>query len=194
VSAAVARRGPTGTAGPSTMSMAVRIGPGGSLVWSPEPGVAAVGAHHLTDTRVRLATTARLAWRDEWTLGRYGEEPGTWRSRIRITVAGRPLLASDLATGPAAESWASRSVLAAARAVSTLSLVDPVLLPGEDGPRSRATFGSATGLCLPLSGPAVQIVAWGNDLRDCRATVAQLLQTNGLSDDLPTVASSPLNN
>ena len=189
VGATIARRGLTDRAGPSSTIVVVRVGAGASLIWSPEPGVAAVGSHHETEARVWLATAARLAWRDEWTLGRYGEEPGTWRSRTRITMAGRPLLASDLATGPAAEGWPSRSVLGGARAVSSLTLVDPGLFPAQNGSRSRASFGTATGLCVPLSGPAVQIMTWGGDLLDCRATVARLLEMHGLSEDLPTVVS-----
>jgi urease accessory protein UreH len=189
LSATIARRGPAGTSGPSSASTVVRIGPRASLIWSPEPGVAAEGANHRTDTRVWLEPTARLAWREEWTLGRYGEEAGTWRSRNRVTIAGRPLLTSDLASGTSAAGWARRSVLAGARAVSTLTLVDPVRLPTENRPRSRASSGSAHGFCVPLSGPAVQVMAWGDDLADCQATVTQLLDMNRLCYDLSTVRS-----
>jgi urease accessory protein len=176
LSATVARKGPAGTAAPSSTGIAVRIGAGGSLVWSPEPGVAAEGAHHQTEARVRLASGARLAWHDEWVLGRHGEEPGTWRSRIRITMSGRPILASELASGPGAEGWASRAVLARARAFSTLCLVDPGRFSRAAAPSSTASLGTATGVGLPVSDQAVQLTAWGENLLDCRMTIDQLVK------------------
>ena len=163
VSAAVARRG----RGPSLVAVAARVASDGRLEWSPEPGVAAAGADHVSDVRVRLAAGARLVWRDEWVLGRVGEDPGSWRSRIRIVYDGRPLLASDLGTGPMAPGWRSRAVLAGARAVSSLVVVDP----GVDFDPGRAASGNAVGVRLPLAGPGVQVTSWGDDLTDCRKTV-----------------------
>ena len=110
VGATVARRGPF-PGRSSTIATVIRVGPSGSLTWQPEPGVASFGADHLSEVRVRLASDAKLTWRDEWVLGRHDEGPGTWRSRIRISVGARPLLVSELAAGPAAPGWTSRFVL-----------------------------------------------------------------------------------
>lgn len=173
VSATVARRGASlGT--PSCTAVAVRVGAGGSLVWSPEPGVAAAGADHVSEARVRLAAGARLVWRDEFVLGRVGEGPGTWRSRLRVSVGGRVVLASEVAAGPAAPGWTSRAVLAGARAVSTVVIIDGGFSPrGRKAGRWEGPCTSA--IALPLTGPGVQITAWGSDLAGCRAGVEALM-------------------
>lgn len=168
VSATVARRG----RGESLVAVAVRVAEGGSLAWNPEPGVAAAGAVHLSDVRIRLAAETRLVWKDEWVLGRFGEDPGSWRSRVRIVYDGRPVLTSDLATGPAAAAWPSPGVLAGAGAVSSIVMIDPE----EAFDARRVSCGSALGVCLPLHGPGVQIIAWGEDLGDCRKAVDELSQ------------------
>lgn len=168
-SATLARRG----RGPSVSRIVVRLGPGASLAWDPQPGVAACGADHLSDVRVRLAGGARLRWKDEFVLGRHGEAPGTWTSRLRITYEGKPVLSSSLAAGPAAAGWPSRAVLAGARAVSTLVVVDPCRPTPPPGP-ARVESGSARAVSLALPGPGVQVTAWGDDLDSCRWAVAQL--------------------
>jgi urease accessory protein len=179
-SATVARRGPDNEAAPSSLAAAIRVGPGASLEWSPEPGVAAVGADHRNDTRVRMAVDSRLLWREEWTLGRHDEEPGTWRSRMRITMAGRPVLSSDLATGPRATGWECRSVLAGATAVCTLTIIDGTQPDAGTHPVRRLSAGTATGLSLPLVPYGTHITVWGCLLSDCRSALNQLLARSGI--------------
>ena len=170
-SATLARRGPPAGPGVSRMLTAVRIGREASLAWMPEPGIGACGSDHLNETRVRMNADARLIWRDEFVIGRHGENPGTWRSRLRITVGKTVVLSSEVSAGPAAAAWSSRSVLAGARAVSTLVVIDPRLDLG----RASRTSGEATSaVALPLEGPGIQITAWGDDLTDCRDAVESL--------------------
>ncbi len=171
---------------PSTTSTVIRVAPGGALIWNPEPGIAAAGAVHFSDTRVRLAADARLVWWDEWILGRHCEPPGTWRSRSRITMGSHPLLASDLAAGPGAPAWSARSVLASARAVSTVVAIGGPWTR-RPGCSVRLDYRSATGVSLPLVGPGMQFVAWGEVLSDCQIAVGGLLEASGFE-----LASAPV--
>jgi urease accessory protein len=193
VAATLARPGPRPGEGPdasqSVTSTAIRVAPGGALLWKPEPGIAAAGADHFTDTRVRLAAGARLVWWDEWTLGRHREEPGTWRSRSRIIMGNRLLLASDLATGPGAAAWPARSVLAAARAVSSVVVVGDSW-SRHPGCSLRLDHRSASGVSLPLAGPGAQFVAWGQVFSDCHLVVRRLLEAAGLPAH-PSAPSAP---
>jgi urease accessory protein len=173
-SATLARRGPRAGLGPSITLTAVRIGRDASLEWTPEPGIGACGSDHLNESRVRMDGGARLVWRDEFVIGRHGEDPGTWRSRLRITVGNSVVLSSETAAGPGAPGWANRSVLDGARVVSTLVVIDP----GLDLDRASRTSGeAASAVALPLAGPGVQITGWGHDLADCRRAVESLATT-----------------
>jgi urease accessory protein len=142
------------------------------LDWDPEPGVAASGADHVSETRVRLAAGACLRWREEFVLGRYGEDPGTWTSRMRVSVEGRVALSSELSAGPASPSGSSQAALAGARAVSTLLLFDPD--PSRLPTRGRFEAPSASAVALPLAESGVQVTAWGDQLGACRSAVEKL--------------------
>lgn len=169
LAATLARRGAPSTR--SCFHADTRVGPGATLCWAVEPGVAAAGADHTSAGDVELADGSRLWWCDEFVLGRSGEEAGTWRSRLRVAVEGVPILASELAAGPGASGWASGAVLAGARAVSTVTVVDTGghVVAGAEWARAPA----ASVVVLPLDGPGVQITAWGNHLRSCRELVAK---------------------
>ena len=69
--ASVALPGPAG--GESRLDVAARIDAGGVLHWAPQPLIAARGARHRATARVELAAAARLLWREEFVLGRFGE-------------------------------------------------------------------------------------------------------------------------
>jgi urease accessory protein len=144
-----------------------------TLRWAPEPGVAANGADHRSETEVLVSNTARLAWRDEFVLGRFGEDPGTWRSHMSVIVGGKPILVSELAAGPAAMGWTSSAVLAGARAVCSMVVVDPNVHGA-----SAVVFLEAPdvrGTALPLTSAGVQFTAWGDRLAECRQVVAKLM-------------------
>ena len=171
-SATVARRGPRDSSGPSNAVTAIRMGAGSSLDWYPEPGIAASGAHHLSDTRIRMREGSRLRWQEGFVVGRHGEEPGTWRSRLRVTVGNRPVLTSETAAGPLSFGWLNRSVLGGARAVSNVVLIGPGCYPSAS---ARTSDRSAQAVALPLGGGhGIQITAWGDDLGDCRDAIASL--------------------
>jgi urease accessory protein len=172
--ATLARRGETGA--PSIMRTEITLANGAALRWLPQPGIAAAGASHLSKTRIVLSPTSRLAWREEIVLGRHGEvEPGSWSSRLEVLVGERPLLVAELGLGPAAPAWRLPTVLGGARALSTLLVVHPPW--GKSPPACRLdSTGSGRAMLLPLEGPCVQVLAWGDDLGSCRLLLGRLLE------------------
>lgn len=183
---AVARRGSRQPAwseiSNSTLNIAVSIASDAMLTWRPEPSVAADGGQHRCDVAVDLAASARLVWRDEFMLERRSQSrPGTWTSRLRVVRDGWPVICTELAVGPGSPLWESPAVLEGARAVSVMVVIDPGHVTGEWAP-TRATEGSATGVALPLAGPGIQVVAWGDDLIDCRSAIERVLLTCGVPD------------
>jgi urease accessory protein len=158
----------------STLRTTVQVGAGATLVWLPEPMIAARGCHHRTDVRVELAAGARLVLREELLLGRHGEQPGAVAARVRIRLDGRPLLHQDLTLGPGAVGWDSAAVTGGRRAFGSLVVVDPAW---EDTPPPAALLGDAAAV-LPLPGPAALVSAVAADalqLRDCLDAALSLL-------------------
>ena len=185
-SATIARRGRNRPvwAGPSgsTLRTNVTVATDGMLTWQPEPGVAADGAQHMSESTVELAGSARLLWRDEFLMERRSDAvPGTWSTRLRVVRDGWPVTCTELSVGPASPLWESPAVLEGARAVSVMVLIDPEVPPATWA-STRATAGSATGVAMPLAGPGVQVVAWGDDLADCRAAMEQSVRGCGAPD------------
>ncbi|HET9171838.1 MAG TPA: urease accessory protein UreD [Actinospica sp.] len=149
----------------STLDITVRIEAGASLVWAPEPLIAAEGARHRTTVRVELAEDARLVWHERTLLGRHGERPGSTVTRLRVRRAGRILLDHALAAGPRHPGSLGPAVTAADRASGTTLIVDPAWSgPPTDylglAPRDAADGAVAA---LPLDGPAVLISALAPD-------------------------------
>lgn len=153
--ASVALPGPA----PSSVRVTARVAEGGRLEWLPEPVVAARGCRHHMETVVTLATRARLVWWEQIVLGRHREASGSILSRFSADVAGRPLLRHELALGPGHPAAGSTAVVGEARAVGSVLLVDPRWT--TDLPPA-ATLG-ATAALLPLTGPALQVVALAGD-------------------------------
>jgi urease accessory protein len=184
--ATVARRGSSQAAwsGPSGSSLETRVDVASDamLAWRPEPGVAADGCQHRVGAVVELAASARLLWRDEFLVDRRTDAPpGTWSSRLRVVRDGWPVVCTELAVGPGSPLWESPAVLEGARAVSLMVVVDPEQSP-QSWTSSRATDASATGVALPLAGPGVQIVAWGDELYDCQATIERMVASCGVPE------------
>jgi urease accessory protein len=138
---------PGRTADWSTLTVTVRLGPGTTLRWLPEPLIAAAGCRHISRAEIDLAPDARLLWRDELICGRHGEPPGDLRQELRVRHAGRPLLAHDLAVGPAAGGWAGPAVLGGARAAGSQLTVN---LPHPEN-------------AMPLAGPGALLVTLADD-------------------------------
>lgn len=163
--AAVALPGSLG--GESRMDVAVRIAEGGSLDWRPEPLIAAHGARHRALARIDLAPSARLLWREEIILGRWGEAPGSVATRLRVLRSGHPLLDHDLALGPDHPGSSGPAVTDGHRAVGGVLIVDPAWEGVEDRAPGAgqvcADFGSGSAAVLPLTGPAVLVAAVAED-------------------------------
>lgn len=148
VSASLALPGPGGAQ--STLACDVRVGPGGRLDWAPEPLIAVRGANHAIHVTVDLAEDAELVWREDVVLGRRaGEGPGSVRSRIRISRAGRVVLDHEFAVGPR--------------------------YPGSLGPSGTAGYRRVTltaELAKDAASPTVKLSFTGADLPDLAHTFA----------------------
>lgn len=157
VSATLVLPGPHGAE--SRFDVEVDVGAGATLVWLPEPVIAARGCRHVSDVRVALAPGARLVLREELLLGRHGEAPGTVRQTVRVELAGRPLYHQQLAVGPDATGWDGPAVTGGHGAIGSLLVVDPAW--GDAPPAALPLDGDAA--LLPLRGPAVLVSALGGD-------------------------------
>jgi urease accessory protein len=164
ISASLLLPGPHGEQ--SSLHTTVRVEAGATLVWLPEPVIAAHGCHHRTDVRVELGPGARLVLREELLLGRHGEQPGAVAQHLQVRIAGRPLLHQDLALGPGAVGWDSAAVTGGRRALGSLVVVDPAW---ADDPPQASLLGN-TAAVMPLAGPAALVSALAPDalaLRRC---------------------------
>ncbi|GAA1371982.1 urease accessory protein UreD [Streptomyces beijiangensis] len=136
------------------------VGDDSELRWLPEQLISAYGSDLRMRTRIDLAPTARLVYREEQILGRYGEMPGTLSTRLTVHRDGRPLLDQELGYGPGAPGgWDGGAVLGGHRAVGQLLIVDPAF--EEKEPEVRILSGTA--VLTPLAGPAVLVTALAPD-------------------------------
>lgn len=167
VSAAVARRGPDSPM--SSFTIRARVGRGASLVWEPETAVAAFGCQMNFEARIELAADSRLWWRDELTLGRFGEPPGSWSSYIHVDRGGRPLLRHHLVLGGESPGATGPAIVGDWRCVASLVVVG-------DAPERRVIEhhdGYAVALAL-AGGDAVLVNAAASDVPALRRLVAGL--------------------
>lgn len=166
----------------SSVHVTATVASDAMLTWRLEPGVATGGRHHRNDAMFEMAGSSRLLWRDEFVIDDTdGSAMGTWASRLRVVRDGWPVVCTELAIGPSSALWESPAVLEGARAVSAMVVVDPE--PASDSWKTtRATDASATGVALPLAGPGIQIVAWGDDLDDCRAALERMVASGGIPE------------
>lgn len=148
----------------SVLSVTLTVAAGARLDYLPEPTVAAAGARHRTDIRADLAAGAALVLRDEVVLGRYGERGGSCRTRLRVDLAGAPLLRHDLDVSGTDEVSLGPAVLAGCRTAGSLLWVAPDGLTAGQMP-SGCTAGVAL---MPLAGPAVLVTALAEDARTLR--------------------------
>ncbi|GAA1930028.1 urease accessory protein UreD [Nocardioides marmoribigeumensis] len=135
----------------------VHVAAGGTLIWLPEPMIAARGCDHLNEVVVRLEDGARFLMREEILMGRHGERGGQVRQRVSVRLAGRPLYRQDLEVGTVES--ASPPVLGEHRAVGSTLVVDP----GWTTRPPAARVLDAGAAVLPLEGPAVLLTALADD-------------------------------
>lgn len=157
VSAMLVLPGPHG--GRSQMQITVQVDEDATLVWMPEPVIAAHGCDHDHDVRVRLERGARMVMREETLLGRHREQPGNFRTTLRVTYDGVPLYHQQLRFGPNADGWNSAAVVGECAAVGSLIAIDPAWMTEAPAP---STFHSDA-VMTPLPGPGVVVSAVARD-------------------------------
>ncbi|MEV0095449.1 urease accessory protein UreD [Streptomyces sp. NPDC050738] len=149
------------------------VGEDAELSWLPEQLISARGSDLRMRTRIDLAPTARLVYREEQILGRHGETSGTLTTRLTVHRAGRPLLDQEVGYGPGAPGgWDGGAVLAGHRALGQLLVVDPVF--EEKKPEVRLL--SETAVLTPLAGPAVLVTALAPDALGLRRLLDDVLR------------------
>ena len=116
--------GPTGR--PSTMTVDANVRAACHLGWQPEPAILVTGCDHRIATRIHLATTATLVWREELVLGRHGEPGGSVAARVVVDRGGRPLIRNEVRLGPSWPDSCGPAGVEDARAVGSLLIVGPV--------------------------------------------------------------------
>lgn len=157
----------------SHMSITVHVEEGATFVWWPEPIIAARDCNHRHDVRISLAPSARMILREEVLLGRYGEIPGDFSSRLRVTCSGAALYDQQLGCGSAADGYDSVAVLGNNGAFGSVIAVDPVW---RDTPPGALAFDKHAAL-TPLAGPGITIGAVASDSLELRE-----LLTRGLNE------------
>ncbi|EGX57246.1 urease accessory protein [Streptomyces zinciresistens K42] len=162
--------------GAARYDVRVSVADGAELHWLPEQLICAHGSDLRVDTRVEVAASGRLVLREEQVLGRVGEEPGRLVSRIRVRVAGRPVLDQELACGPGAPGgWDGPAGLGGLRAAGQLLLVRPEF---ARAPATAGAFGDYAAV-LPLAGPAALVSAVARDALRLRALLDEALASLG---------------
>lgn len=131
-SATVALPGPHGER--SVFRFLVSVGTNATLIWDPEPVIAARGCDHYQHVEITLAQGARLFYREELITGRHGEGPGNLMSHLEVRYGLAPLLVQNIALGTRHKDWDSPAVLGGHRAAGSLLIVDP---DGAPGPASQ---------------------------------------------------------
>lgn len=161
----------------------VHVGDRATLVWLPEPVIAARGCDHVGDVDVVLEEGARLLLREEALLGRHGEEPGRLRQRIRVTRRGRPLYHQDLLLGTPTSR--APSVVGHRRAVGSVLVVDPARPPerGRCDACPVLVGGGADSAVLPLAGGGIVVSALADDNGGLRAALEAGLRAAGPPGD-----------
>ncbi|WP_407672400.1 urease accessory protein UreD [Parafrankia discariae] len=197
-------------AGPSTFTVRAQVGPAAMLSFLPEPTVIARGARHRMITEITLAADARLRYREEIVLGRFGEPGGDLETSLRVeldqapgpdgpdwpdwpdcpdgparTSTGpwrRPLLHQELRLGPRVPGVAGPAVLAGARAVGSVLVAGPAVGPEP----VAAAVGDGVAL-MPLAGPGALVCALADDALVLRRRLDSLSDTltGSLVDPLP---------
>jgi urease accessory protein len=111
------------------MDVTVDIGEHARFVWLPEPTIAVCGADHRASMTLSLAPQARVAVGEVLVLGRYGEEPGSITSMLRVDRDAWPVLRTELSVGPRWPAGATAAVAGDHRVVAHLFLAgfDPVV-------------------------------------------------------------------
>jgi urease accessory protein len=144
---------------PSRTTITLRVAPEATLVWLPQPVIAAAGCDHGAATRVECCDGSRLLAREEIILGRYGEAPGAIRQRLRVSRDRAPVYDQELTVGPDVPGWDGAAVTGGRRALGSVLASGPGLHPAPacDVPGSEVAtmaLDDATTLVTALAADA----------------------------------------
>ncbi|AGL19554.1 urease accessory protein UreD [Actinoplanes sp. N902-109] len=155
----------------SRLEIHATVAAGGTLLWAPEPLIAAAGCDHQAVTTVTVDDGGTLLWRDDLVCGRHAEPAGSARAGTLVRYAGRTLYRHELTVGPAAPGWSGAVVLGGGRAVGTLVMVGQTQTgPTQTGP----ILLGGDAVLMPLAGPGSLATAVGPDIRTVRAALDPL--------------------
>lgn len=168
VAATLALPGPHRRA--SQTSTHIRVAERGTLLWLPEPVIAARGCDHHVTTRIELAADTRLLAREELILGRDREASGAIHQRLRITQEGRPLHDQNLALGTA-PGWDGPAVTGGRKTLGSMIIADPARTDSTDD-QNPARVGTDVAV-LGLSPSAAMITALADDTVTLRRRIAE---------------------
>jgi urease accessory protein len=153
---------------PARHELRVRLGEGARFAWRPAALILAAGCDLTAFVELELAADAVAFARELVVLGRAGETAGSYRSRLRCELDGRPLLHESVEVDTDGVARRSGALLDGARAFASLAVlgVDP---PGEagageldlEGPGRvlRALASSSADLDVQIAGPETAWVA-----------------------------------
>lgn len=150
--------------GRSRMRISIRVDDDATLIWLPEPIIAARGCDHVHEVHVELSTRARFLMREEVLLGRLREQPGRISQRTSVRRDGRPLYVQRLDLGGDSLAPRSAAVIGGRRCLGNVLAVDP----DWDEIRPPARLLGDAGTISALAGPAMVIAALADDTRTLR--------------------------
>ena len=185
VSATLALPGVRG--GRSVMTYRVHVEAGGTLIWLPEPVIAAHHCDHRQLIHVELAPTARFHLREQLILGRHGEPPGDLGQHLRIVRGAEVLHDQELRLGSNQQGWDSPAVLERAQAVGTLVVVDP----GSGIGRGRSDLVNDSTISVGIDDDVVQATALAPDSLLLSHSLDSALRCIGAPWAPPPRAASP---
>jgi urease accessory protein len=150
---------PAGSAAHHELRLAAETG--ARFAWLPAPLILASECNLESSLELELDDCAAGYIRETVLLGRHGERPGRYRSRLRCELAGRPLLHEGVEIDPEGVAQSSGAVLAGARAFASLALLGAV-------PAAPASSGE-----LELSGPGRVMRALARDGAELLAVIRE---------------------
>jgi urease accessory protein len=81
---------------PARHDVRLRVAEGGRVAWLPQPLILGAGCDLEASLELELSEGAAAVTRELVVLGRHGEEPGRYRSRVRAELRGSPLLHDEV--------------------------------------------------------------------------------------------------
>lgn len=173
ISATLALPGTSGEQ--SIVTFTVRVDDGATLIWLPEPVIAAHDCDHRQNIRVDLAADARFFLREQLITGRHGETPGNIQQHVRVVRDGAPVYDQNLRLGTHFRGWNSPAVTNRSRAVGSIIVVDPASTIGA----GRADLIDDNTVSLGLADDIVQVTAVAADNLELSRSLDEALRRLG---------------